>query len=80
MKKTINKFINRLSWGQFLVGKIQMVVSLTILLKVFDVAYWVYPVVAGSIVVFLYFLGWFFDKQLKESYFDQHYGNYKFRE
>jgi len=79
LKNVINKIINRLSWGQFLVSKIQFMFTLVIMLKVFNVKPIVY-FIAGLTAFFLtYLMGWFFDKYLKEGYHEQYYGKFKFK-
>lgn len=79
MKAFINVFLNRLSWGQFLISKIQFIFTLVILLKVFDVKPMAYIIFGFVALVFTYFIGYLFDKYMKEDYHAKYYGNYKFK-
>ncbi len=55
------KALNQFHWGQFFLSKIQWIVNIIILLKVFDMPLWSYIVFPIELVLFTWWLGIFID-------------------
>lgn len=53
--------LNRFHWGQFFLSKIQWVMNLAILLKVFDMPLWTYIVFPSILILFTWLLGVYVD-------------------
>ena len=73
----IGKIINKLSWGQFLVGKVQFVIVLITMLGVFEVPTWICIISAVPVLIVVFIIGHFFDKYWRKPYLDAHYKNVK---
>ena len=56
-------------FGQIIVGKIQFVVNLTILLKVFDSPMWLYPIGLILATFLLWYSGYFLEKKGVRKHF-----------
>ena len=56
-------------FGQIVAGKVQMVLTVTIALKVFDVPYWIYPIAFIITIFLLWYVGRFLEKKGIRKYF-----------
>ena len=63
------KRLQEMQFGQIVVGKIQFVVNLTILLKVFDSPAWIYPIGLVMATFLLWFSGYFLEKKGVRKHF-----------
>jgi len=77
MKINAGQIINKLNWGQFMVGKVQFVVVIITMLGVFEVPTKICIILALPILIVVYILGHFFDKYWRKPYLDAHYKNIK---
>ena len=69
--------VNELNWGQFVVGKIQWIVSMTILLKVFDAPAWIYFAAPVVIFVSILLIGRLFNAFLRKPYLKAYFKDFK---
>ena len=56
------KRLQEMHFGQIVVGKVQFIINLTILLKVFDAPIWTYPVGLVVSTFLLWYSGYFLEK------------------
>lgn len=68
MIKWINKRFNEFSWGQFIVSKFQFIITLFILIKIYEWPAWfnILAVVIG--VLLTWFVGYKFNKHLRSDF------------
>ena len=63
------KRLQEMQFGQIVIGKAQFVITTTILLKVFDVPYWVYAVAIPVVTFLLWYSGYFLEKKGVRKHF-----------
>lgn len=61
--------LQEMQFGQLVFGKIQIIVNLTILLKVFDAPKWMYVIGLFFVAFMLWFVGRFLEKKGVRRYF-----------
>ena len=57
------KRLQEMHFGQIVIGKLQFIINLTILLKVFDAPTWIYPVGLAVSAFLLWYSGYFLEKK-----------------
>ena len=65
------KRIHEMHFGQIVIGKLQFIINLTILLKVFDAPTWTYPIGLVTSAFLLWFVGYLMERAGIRKHFRQ---------
>ena len=68
LKSIILEFIYELHWGQFIVGKLQFIVTLLVLVKVYNWSIWLNAIIVIGGILFTWLSGKLWSKYFKEDF------------
>jgi len=71
--KKISSIVNTFTWGQFIVSKVQFLVTLTILLGVFKVKMWICFAMMPILLVLIYVIGHIFNKHFRQHFMEEQF-------
>lgn len=75
IKKIIANEINLFHWGAFVISKVQFIVTLLILIKVYETTSLQKVIITVIAVYCIRMIGYFFDKYFREDFQKQAYKN-----